>query len=101
MYVNLRNAQGHITFASLTPPPNMLTEPVPSLGEVLDDFVDRWGFNTTFILNIYNARVNTVTEEQFIHVLVPVISVQEAKWLWRLVRIPADRATRIRDFSRP
>ncbi|KAI0348043.1 hypothetical protein BDW22DRAFT_1350185 [Trametopsis cervina] len=41
-YINLRNARGHVRYPSMNPLPPALNSPVPSLGEGVDEFVDRF-----------------------------------------------------------
>jgi hypothetical protein len=100
IYVNHRDIRGHITSFSSIPPRINARERVPSLGEDVDEFVDCFGFNNQYILDVYHARLQAITEDQFICILATNISIQEAKWLWRKVCIPRDRSTRVRNFAK-
>ncbi|KAI0346614.1 hypothetical protein BDW22DRAFT_1426054 [Trametopsis cervina] len=101
IYMNMRDARGQITFASVSPPPVLYGERVPSLGAEADNFVDRWGFDNSTVLHIYNTHVQSTSRDEFACILATsTLALQEARWLWDVIRLPADRTTRARDFAR-
>ncbi|KAI0686721.1 hypothetical protein BC835DRAFT_1420229 [Cytidiella melzeri] len=100
IYMNIRNTQGDITSSTLTPPTVLRGERVQSLGPTIDEFTDCWGLLNATILNLYSARVRSTTEDQFICSLAPSISLQEGKWFWKMIRLPVNHATCVRNYAR-
>ncbi|KAI0684136.1 hypothetical protein BC835DRAFT_1422551 [Cytidiella melzeri] len=98
--LNVRDVRGHI-ISSLVKPPPIVHDRVPSLGNALDEYVDRHGLPNEFILNVYTAYSLTTTRDQFVRTMATVISVQEAKWLWPQIKLSVNHATRVRNFARP
>ncbi|KAI0348041.1 hypothetical protein BDW22DRAFT_51359 [Trametopsis cervina] len=100
IYINLRDFRGHVRYSSMNPLPPTFNKPVPSLGEELDEFLDRFGFETKYIFNLYDARVQATTVDEFAGMLASVISTQEARWFWPRIRLPAKLVIRMREFER-
>ncbi|KAI0683115.1 hypothetical protein BC835DRAFT_1423666 [Cytidiella melzeri] len=100
IFLDIRNACGQILLSLVSPPP-FVRKIVPSLGNMLDKYFDRHGLPNDYILNVYTAYVQATSRDQFARTLANVISMQEAKWLWPLIELPVNRASRVRNFARP
>ncbi|KAI0804563.1 hypothetical protein BC629DRAFT_1590819 [Irpex lacteus] len=88
-FVNLRSASGHILGEihdrdeyDSTPPP-----PVPTLGHVVDTFVDKWGFSSAFVSALYDAFCESDTLLDFAY-HVNGLSISEIEWLWHFIMVP-------------
>ncbi|KAI0688620.1 hypothetical protein BC835DRAFT_1418997 [Cytidiella melzeri] len=100
-YMKHRNVEGDVLSVSLAAPRARRGELVPSLGSIIDEFVDSFGYDNTYILNAYDARLQCDTQVEFICVMGPILTVMEAKWLWRWISLPpADRAMHARNYAR-
>ncbi|KAI0684851.1 hypothetical protein BC835DRAFT_1421896 [Cytidiella melzeri] len=87
-YMKHRNVEGDVLSVSLAAPRARRGELVPSLGSIIDEFVDSFGYDNTYILNAYDARLQCDTQDEFICVMGPILTVMEAKWLWRWISLP-------------
>ncbi|KAI0348040.1 hypothetical protein BDW22DRAFT_1424272 [Trametopsis cervina] len=100
IYVNVRDIQGYLRYPSMSPLRPKHDTFVPSLGEELDEFLDRFGFQDLYVLNLYHARCRAKTMDQFVGILATVISVQEARWFWPKIHLPVKCVLRVRNFDR-
>lgn len=71
---------------------------VPSLGDVVDSFLDAWCYESKlihFLLANYSASKSA---EEFSHRIKEHIALKEALWYWRFIKVGRDVQMRVRDI---
>lgn len=107
-FLNVRDGAGQIlgsvpAFYELE---RMNLATVPTLGVVIDTFLDHFGFSNRMVNRLYQARVNARTVDEFAERL-RRFSILEVMWLWMFIELPPPRQgthrVRYSDFvsSRP
>ncbi|KAI0338443.1 hypothetical protein BDW22DRAFT_1432481 [Trametopsis cervina] len=100
IFINQRDREGRFLTPLYDPPITIAGMRVPSLGEMLDEFVDAFGYGDAFIHLVYAGWVESMSAEDFSQRVSNILSVQEARWLWRWIDVPDNFATRVRNFNR-
>jgi hypothetical protein len=96
VYINQRDAFGQVR-RSMAHPPSTL---VLSLGFFMDQWVDLFGYDDSFIVALFNARKNATSTNEFACSINHLVSIQEARWIWHYTVLPPSRTMRERDFER-
>lgn len=94
VFQNYRDYKGHITGQTTDHPLEIRTDIfVPSLGAVVDNFVDRFGYETKFIHKLYNAMERSANSHDFVGRTNRWLPEQEALWFYsEITRFPGNRA---------
>ncbi|KAI0689912.1 hypothetical protein BC835DRAFT_1418139 [Cytidiella melzeri] len=95
IYMHKRDVKGRIISSHYTAPATS-TKHVPSLGLILDDYVDAYGYPAAFIYTIYTAWLAANNRKEFIVAVSSVATVAEAHFLWRWIEVPSDHSMRLR-----
>lgn len=80
---------------SITPPEGP-GHTVPSLGRVIDGYVDSHGLPTKFVCKLHKSALACRTLDEFTGVMGEFLTVNEAEWYWYEIDIPVSRTSRVR-----
>ncbi|KAJ3551485.1 hypothetical protein NM688_g4675 [Phlebia brevispora] len=68
-----------------------------SLGHVVDDILNAFGFESSLIDILYETYERSHTAEQFVENTVDLIPVNEALFYWDYIKLPHDQRRRVRN----
>ena len=71
---------------------------VPSLGPVVDSFLDAWGYDSELIQILYAQYRKSDTAEEFAAGVRPWVPYTEALWYWLQIVVPSPPHPRVRNL---
>ncbi|KAI0083235.1 hypothetical protein BDY19DRAFT_910751 [Irpex rosettiformis] len=81
-----------------SPPPSVNL--VPSFGSYIDEWADSHGYEDAFLVGLYSAFVSSNTSADFVEAVSEMLSIQEARWVYRWARWSEGNGYRRRNFDR-
>jgi hypothetical protein len=97
-YLNCRNVYGRI-HTMVTTPPRRGEQIAPSLGDVVDSFLDCFGYSLELVMKLYDARVSSRTKLQFVARMNQYMARTEAGWFWDHSVVSKKAKLRVRTFE--
>lgn len=88
IYMRIRDNQGAVIESVAHPGPAQLE--VPRLGQIIDWYLDVFGYSSEFVQLLANARMCSQDVDRFAARLAENISYTEAEWLWFQMDLTVD-----------